>query len=92
MAIKRRAKKSVSTDIPDSKEIMQKLNNLSKKKDSLVKEQSKLEVESDNLKEELEELEEEVKAEFGTLDPKKLENKKALLLKEADKLLKEVGL
>jgi len=93
MAIKRRkSKASVSSNVPDSKDIMRKLNNISKKKDSLLREQSKLEVEGDNLKEELEDLEEEVKAEFGTLDQKMLDKHKADLLKEAEKLLEKVDL
>lgn len=92
MAVRKRQNNTSKSKAPDSKAIMRKLNTISKKKDSLVKEQSKLEVESDNLREELEDLEDEVKAEFGTLDQKKLDKHKADLLNEADKLLKEVDL
>lgn len=89
--LKRNVKNSEDELELDSKEIISKLKEISKKKDTLIKEQSKLEVERDNLEDELKELKSEVKKEFGTLDEAKLEKCKEDLLKEANKLIKEIG-
>ena len=87
---KRRLTKRVNKEV-DEKDIMKRLQTVSRKKDSLIKEKTKLEVEKENLQEELTALQDEVKEEFGTLDSKELDTKKQELLEEADQLLKEIG-